>query len=120
MRIVSHLAVAASIVLFAATGANAKEIKKKQQFMDAVVGKKLVSGNTWVMVSADGKISGVGKDNAKVVGAWVWNKRYWCRNVVVGDKALPEDCQKVSIDGNQVTFTRNKGKGESGTFTISN
>ncbi len=101
-----------------AARAEAKEIRKKQQFLEALAGKKLVSGETWFVISADGKISGVGRNKAKVVGAW--NRRYWCRNVIVGDKQLPEDCQKVSIDGNQVTFTRDKGKGESGTFTISN
>ena len=120
MKLLIIVAALASMSLLAAETAEAKDLRKESQFLDAVAGKKLISGETWFVISADGKISGVGRNNAKVVGAWAWNKRYWCRNVVVGDKQLPEDCQKVSIDGNQVTFTRDKGKGESGTFTISN
>lgn len=72
-----------------------------------------------MLISADGKITGETSKKDKVAGAWAWNKRYWCRNITVGGNALPEDCQKVTIDGNQVTFTRNKGKGDSGgTYTI--
>ncbi|WP_050604042.1 hypothetical protein [Ruegeria sp. 6PALISEP08] len=120
MKLIFNLAVAACLVTGLTSVADAKDIKKKQQFMETIVGKKLVSGSTWLIVSADGKITGDTGKNGKVVGAWVWNKRYFCRNVVIGKNQLPEDCQKVSIDGNQVTFTREKGAGKATAMTISN
>ncbi|WP_170385745.1 hypothetical protein [Ruegeria atlantica] len=120
MKSFATLAAAVSILCIAATTADAKDIKKQQQFMDTIVGKKLVSGGSWLVVEADGTIQGETAKKGKIKGAWVWNKRYFCRNVFVGTNQLPEDCQKVTIDGNQVTFTRDKGKGEAVPMTISN
>ncbi len=118
MRLIVLTAAMAGVFLCSAASSDAKELRKQNQFLDAVAGKKLVSGDTWLVISPDGKISGVGRNNAKLTGAWAWSKKFWCRNVVVGDKAFPEDCLKVSIDGNQVTFARNKGKGDAIIYTI--
>ncbi|SDX14567.1 hypothetical protein SAMN05444358_103155 [Ruegeria halocynthiae] len=109
------------VALGTAMAAEAKDIKKENQFLDAVAGKTLSGNEAILVISADGKLTGKLKDGRKVAGAWVWSKRFWCRNLVVGGKALPQDCQTVSLDGDQVTFIRNKGKGDSGgTYTITN
>ena len=42
MNSIAILAAAASVLCISAAAADAKDIKKKQQFMDAVIGKKLV------------------------------------------------------------------------------
>ncbi|MCG7520205.1 hypothetical protein [Ruegeria sp. Ofav3-42] len=120
MRRVCAVAVLASLSLITAGSAAAKDLRKENQFLEAVVGKKLVSGDTWLVITPDGKIDGVGRNNAKLTGAWVWNKRFFCRNVVVGQRAFPQDCLTVSIDGDQVQFTRNKGKGDAVVYTVSN
>ncbi len=120
MKPFAILTAAVSVLLITVAIANAKDIKKQKQFMDSIVGKKLVSEETWLVVSADGKITGDAGKNGKMTGAWVWNKRLFCRNIIIGTNQLPEDCQKVSIDGDQVTFTREKGKGKAVTMTISN
>lgn len=120
MRRLSAVVVLASLSLIAAGSAGAKDLRKENQFMEAVAGKKLVSGDTWLVITPDGKIDGVGRNNAKRTGAWVWNKRFFCRNVVVGQKAFPQDCLTVSVDGNQMQFKRNKGKGDAIVYTVSN
>lgn len=120
MRPFFAVAVLASYSMIAANGAEAKDLRKENQFLEAVAGKKLVSGDTWLVITPDGKIEGVGRNNAKITGAWAWNKKFWCRNVVVGQNAFPEDCLKVKADGNQVEFIRNKGKGDAVAYTISN
>ncbi|EEX08663.1 conserved hypothetical protein [Ruegeria lacuscaerulensis ITI-1157] len=114
------MAIAAACLFSPADIADAKELKKQSEFLEAVAGKKLVSGNTWLVITADGKIDGVGRNNAKIKGAWVWNRRFWCRNVVVGQNKFPEDCLMVKMDGNEVEFVRNKGKGDSIVYTIAN
>lgn len=111
--------VALSLALIAPL-ADAKELRKQKQFDAAVVGKKLVSGDTWILIAADGSMTGVSNTKEKITGAWIWNKRYFCRNVAVGSKTFPQDCLEVSIDGNTVTFVRNKGKGKAVPYTISN
>lgn len=113
-------AVATCLVLGSVVAADAKDIKKETQFIENVAGKKLVSGDTWLVITPDGKIDGVGRNNAKITGAWVWNKRFWCRNVVAGGKKFPEDCLKVKMNGNRVEFVRNKGKGDGIVYTIAN
>ncbi|WP_299643228.1 hypothetical protein [uncultured Ruegeria sp.] len=118
MKLIFNLAISACLVFGFTTIADSKELKKQKQFIETVAGKKLVSGDTWLVISQDGKIEGVGRNNAKITGAWVWNKRLWCRNVVVGQKKFPEDCLKVKIDGSQVEFIRNKGEGDSIIYTI--
>lgn len=121
MKSICCLTVAALLMFGAASGAFAKDVKKENQFLDAVAGKTLTGNGATLVISADGKLSGQLSDGRKFAGAWVWNKRYWCRNLVVGGTKVPQDCQTVSLDGNQVTFTRQKGKGDSGgTYTISN
>lgn len=120
MKSMAILAVAASVLCFAATTATANDIRKESQFLESVAGKKLESGGTWLIVTPDGKIEGVGRNNVKIKGAWVWNKKFWCRNVVAGQKKFPEDCLEVSIDGNQVKFVRSKRKGDAIVYTIAN
>ncbi len=121
MKFISICTVATAVFAASTLGASAKDIKKEQQFLDAVAGKTLTGNGATLVIGADGKLSGKLKDGRKVAGAWVWNKRFWCRNLVVGGEKLPQDCQTVSLDGNQVTFTREKGKGDSGgTYSISN
>lgn len=120
MRLFIAIAAGAFFISGLGTDAQAKDLKKQNQFIEAVADKKLVSGDTWLIISSDGKLEGTGRNNAKVTGAWAWSKRYWCRNVVVGQKKLPEDCLKVKIEGNQVEFVRNKGKGDAIVYTIAN
>ncbi|WP_424977841.1 hypothetical protein [Leisingera sp. S232] len=82
------------------------------------MGKKLVSGNSWIVASADGKLTGVSRKGEKITGAWIWHKRFFCRNIYLGQTRLPEDCNTVSIDGNTATFTRDKGKGKATIFSF--
>ncbi|MEX0278905.1 MAG: hypothetical protein AB3N19_15400 [Ruegeria sp.] len=118
MKLIALLATAVIVLCIAAPSADAKDIRKESQFLEAIVGKKLVNGGTWLVISPDGKLEGVAPNNVKIKGAWVWNKKFWCRNVVAGQKSFPEDCLKVSVDGNQVKFVRNKGKGDAISYTI--
>lgn len=120
MKRIFELALTAGFLVATAGQVAAEDIRKENKFREVLADKRLVAGNTWVIISSDGKISGE-TNGTKFVGAWAWNKRFWCRTLVVGGESVPQDCQKVTLDGNQVTFTRNKGNGESGgTYTITN
>ncbi len=121
MKFVKIIAIAATASVAATVGAFAKDIKKESQFLETVADKELVGTNAKFTITSDGKISGQQSNGTKFVGAWAWNKRFWCRTLVVGGNQVPQDCQKVTVEGNQVTFIRDKGKGDSGgTYTISN
>ncbi len=105
----------ACLAAFAATPllAEFKQVRTEAEYIEKFVGKTLVDpdGNTF-RVTADGKLTGKLTNGDKVRGAWKWNRRFWCRNVIVGGRELGTDCQKIEVDGNQYRLTRKKGRGE--------
>jgi hypothetical protein len=93
-------------------------IDSKGEFLQLVADRNLVTDWGTIVIHSDGKISGkVGSE--KLVGAWNWQGRFWCRNVRVGKKTEQgTDCQQIGVKGNQAEFIRNQGRGESGVFQI--
>ncbi len=103
---------------FGETSALAEEITTEKQFLEQIVGNKLVETDSWVIISSNGKVHGQGPENGEIVGNWVWQEIYYCRDIVIDDEPLPHDCQTVSMDGDTVAFTHNKGEGISVAWTI--
>ncbi|WP_417701435.1 hypothetical protein [Pseudophaeobacter sp.] len=97
-----------------------KQIRSQNEFVDRIVDKSLTAEWGKMVIHSDGKISGT-VGSQKMVGAWNWQGKYWCRNVRIGkQEERGTDCQKISVDGNQVEFIRDKGRGEPGVLTIGN
>lgn len=114
-----HLAACAlAFSVAAAAPASAGPIKSEKDFLAKIAGKKLVASDHWVLATADGKLQGVSPKGEKIVGAWAWHKRFYCRNVYIGKKQLPQNCLTVTTNGNTVTFTRDQGKGRSITYSF--
>lgn len=99
--------------------ADFKWIKSEKEYRAKVVDRPIRDqyGNTYV-IKPDGTFTGKTTKGTKVVGAWNWQGRYWCRNLVVGKKKAPTDCIKIELDGKKYRATRNKGKGDSIEGTI--
>ncbi|WP_425043238.1 hypothetical protein [Primorskyibacter sp. S87] len=112
-------AILASAFLATAALADFKQVKSEDALRATLVGKKAYDkhGN-WFRWNADGSMSGKLKSGKSFAGAWKWSGKYLCRNVAVGGEELGTDCQKIEVDGNQVRYTRKKGKGESAVLTI--
>lgn len=97
---------------------NLKRIRSEDQFRSIVVGRDLVSGDSSIRVETDGTVSGK-VPRGRVKGKWVWGNGMFCRNVVIGNTALGQDCQVVRSNGKQVVFLPDQGRGEANTtFTI--
>ena len=84
MKLMHWAACAVALSILNPALATAGAIKKQKDFVSAVAGKKLVSGAHWLVINADGKMNGISAKGEKVVGAWVWHRRFFCRNVYVG------------------------------------
>ncbi|WP_372885044.1 hypothetical protein [Shimia sp.] len=113
MRFATISILASAMVL--ANPANAQSLNKitnEDDYRAMVVGHKFYDehGN-WVRSNADGTM--VGRFNKeKLRGAWNWQGRYFCRNIILGKNELGTDCQVVYTNGTQLQSKRNKGKGE--------
>ncbi|WP_170415092.1 hypothetical protein [Ruegeria atlantica] len=113
--------IAVSITAAGVAQADYKRIKNADQFNTQLVGKKLTDeqGNVFI-ANADGTVSAKLTSGKKFSGSWVWNKKFWCRNGVLDGKALGTDCQVWEIDGNSARMTREKGKGKTTVYKVSN
>ncbi len=116
----AYLRLMPSMVLFVflATNVSAEVIENKEKFMNLIVSKKLVQGETWVTIHKDGTVEGKGPRGGSISGSWEWSDRYYCRDIVIVDQEMPRDCQVVSVEGNTVTFTHKDGAGVSVRWTI--
>lgn len=114
MHLIKQFVAAAMILTFSggAVFADFKKIRKEADFRNLVVGKSVVADNSTVTIAADGTLKGKTADGKKIVGAWNWQGRFWCRNVVVDGNALGTNCQQFEIDGTAVRVTRDKGRGD--------
>lgn len=110
-------AAALALALTTTATADFKRIKTEKQMRQLVVGKKLVTGNGYSFVNADGTLTGK-FSGKKFSGNWIWNGRFWCRNGVLGGKEIGSDCQVWEIDGNKLRYTRKKGKGDAVVATL--
>lgn len=92
--------------------ADLKRITKENDFRATVVGHKYVSEKgDWIVISADGTLTGK-FSKKKLVGAWNWQGKFWCRNIVLDGKKLGSDCQEIHANATQMRSKRQKGKGD--------
>jgi hypothetical protein len=92
--------------------ADLKKVRKQADFLAQVAGHTYHDGKgNWVVINTDGSMKGKW-NKQKLVGAWNWQGRFFCRNIVLGGKALPTDCQEMYLSATQLQGKRNKGKGD--------
>ncbi|WP_299476197.1 hypothetical protein [uncultured Roseibium sp.] len=95
-----------------------KEITMQQEFLEQVAGKRLVNGDSWVVIAPGGTVYGVGPDQDEISGTWRWSDVYYCREILFGGKDLTEDHQTVRLDGDKVSFVHQRGEGETVSWTV--
>lgn len=100
-----------------AAGSGKQKIETEQEFRDLIVEKRLSSEHGYVIVHADGTMTGdFGGKN--LTGTWSWDDRYYCRTARLGNKKIALNCQTVTVSGDKVTFGRNKGLGKKSKYRL--
>ncbi len=95
-----------------------KQVRKEVDFVKILAGKTVTwPGGTGVL-NVDGTTNGTLKDGSEYYGNWVWNGRFYCRNLVIGGKARGTNCAKVEVSGNQVRLSNDKGRGRVTVLTL--
>ena len=97
--------------------ADPKVITTSDELIELVTDKTLTRPFITLTVSSDGEIHGKGA-LSKITGAWLWEDRYFCRNLRWGRRDLKYNCQRVTSDGDKLTFTSDRGAGDSASFTL--
>ena len=97
--------------------AEPKVITTSNEFVELVTDNKLTRPFITLKVSSNGEIHGKGAFS-KITGAWLWEDGYFCRSLRWGSRDLKYNCQRVTSDGNQLTFTSDRGQGDSASFTL--
>ncbi|RED11252.1 hypothetical protein [Pontivivens insulae] len=90
-----------------------------QEDLQALVGKSLSFGEGRAFtINADGTLAGDWA-GTPLAGTYEMRDGYWCRTLTAGPSGpSPEDCQLVVLDGDQATFTRDRGAGSPLVYTV--
>lgn len=109
-----------SLFLLAPIGAQAYEpVSDKGTFLTLLSGKSLSNRlyGVTLQVSPEGAISGKAL-GTEVVGNWIWEAGFFCREMAWGDRAIPYNCQLVEARGDEMRFTSDQGTGEAASFKL--
>ena len=68
-------------------------------------------------VQPDGRINGRALGRP-VTGAWRWQEGYFCRDLMWGERDLGPNCQEVTVRGQTLRFTSDKGTGRFADLTL--
>ena len=108
-------------LILSVTASNAfaepKVITTSDEFIGLVTDKTLTRSFITLKVISDGEIRGKGAFR-KIAGTWLWEDGYFCRSLRWGRTDLDYNCQRVTSDGNKLTFTSDQGQGDSASFTL--
>lgn len=99
--------------------ADFQPISEREAFLKALDGRALNIGllNLQINVMPDGVIEGsaVGWN---ITGKWDWKDGLFCREMDWSGYAIDYDCQLVEINGDEMRFTSDAGKGASADFRL--
>jgi hypothetical protein len=114
------LSIALAVLPMPALAEGYVAVMDKGQFLQLVEGRELQIGlyGLKLRVQSDGKIDGTafGKD---VSGKWSWKNGYFCREMLLGQREIPYNCQLVEAKGGStLRFTSDQGSGESADFRL--
>jgi hypothetical protein len=120
-----HLVVATTLLTACAGTAPTSEptnfngrITTESEF-SLVVGRRLTRNADFVVINADGTFTGRYSD-VVASGTWEFRDGFFCRIVLQGPSGPdPEDCQTSDLQGNTLTFTRDRGTGGTVVYTVS-
>ena len=92
-------------------------ISNEMEFVSMVEGKDLQRVFINLNILSDGEILGSAVTKP-VTGNWQWKEGYFCRSLFWGQRDLGYNCQEVSITGEKIRFTSDKGEGDYADFTL--
>ncbi|WP_208350714.1 dihydrodipicolinate reductase [Pseudaestuariivita rosea] len=113
----SLISAAALVMTSGLALADLAPVKEKDQFIGLVNGKTLSRPFIQLQVTPDGRISGTG-GMRQVTGTWSWEAGYFCRDMKWGNRDIAYNCQEVRANGSEITFTSDRGNGDSANFRI--
>ena len=95
----------------APSGTEFRRVGDRDSFVEIVSSGQLSRFGIKLRVEPDGRIEGRAF-GVQVSGSWQWQDGYFCRDLAWGRTDLGPNCQEVTVAGNLVRFTSDRGKGD--------
>lgn len=111
------IAILLGTLLAGTASAEVRRIVERAEFVRLIDNQTLMRLGIKLQVGADGAIRGkaFGKP---VTGQWQWQDGFFCRDLFWGERDLGPNCQAVSLRGDVVRFTSDRGQGQFADLTI--
>lgn len=93
------------------------KVSKKSDFVSLIDGRDLKRFGIKLNVMPNGQIIG-DAFGREVVGAWEWERGYFCRDLYWGSRDLGPNCQIVEVQDGTMRFTADRGKGDHADFAL--
>ena len=107
IRLVALAAVAIATSAIAEDGY--RFIESEAEYKELLVDKWIVGGDFRFISEADGDLKGGGRGQ-RARGSWEWRDgEGFCRELRLGDRYLPRQCQRVETNGEVFRFHRPDG-----------
>lgn len=94
-----------------------RRVAQKSDFVALVQGQTLTRKGIRLSVAPDGVIRGRAF-GLQVRGQWRWQDGFFCRDLFWGDRDLGPNCQQVTIRGDVIRFTSDRGTGQYADLTL--
>ncbi len=117
MKKVFMIACASILAMSQAAHAEFQKVESQSAFVSAIEGKKLRRPLVELSVTSTGGISGTGAI-WEISGNWTWKDGFFCRSLEWGGDDLGYNCQEVTLNGEKIRFTSDKGFGQSADFSL--
>ncbi|WP_368186742.1 hypothetical protein [Aestuariibius sp. HNIBRBA575] len=79
-------------------------VSPEEATIQSLVGKRLSNDQGYATLHADGRVTGE-FGGAVFAGTWTVVDGQYCRSGSIGERELPYECQDVSVNGSEVSFT---------------
>lgn len=87
-----------------------------EDFRATAVGKTISNSTTSVRINKNGTLTGI-TNGTEIAGTWEFRDGAWCRTIT-SPAPSAEDCQLWRVDGSTVTIKRDRGKGSTLRFVV--
>ena len=104
-----YMVAATSVISACVATQDYRVISTREQYVSTVAGRSVNLGNqSSTTTYENGTMTGVVGDR-EIKGRWSWEEGKFCREGMIGTRALERDCQRLEVAGDRLKMTSGDG-----------